>query len=430
MAVQINLESYAKPWRPGIYPKSTTVIYNNQLWILNNTITGLFSSSDFLAEVANGDWIGRYTTEADLSTKEDIINKATDFSVINDTLYPSIEAVKEQLDLKLDKVSTVDVEKVYIKNADGTQGVKATSAFKDVLEYANLAAFPVTGETGKIYLALNTNKTYRWSGSAYVQLSAGIDFPSDGKTYGVKDGLPIEILDELYRSWFSYMPNNAGSWLVVNTGNPLSVSGTSTVVPRSGTSIYGSIIMNNCVSATPNGSNSGIKNNNSSDGVYREGVDAYFVWANNDSNNQCCTAVGLYSLLLAVPNLNPSNFTASTVIVGSDVGDTNLSFIVNRTAATASFLKIDCGSGFPANSTTDAYLLRIHINKTEVQADRYAKVILYNLVTGAVASRVFTGAQLPDSNANFAVMINRGNRNTGAATNIRPSKIHVTRKIF
>ena len=30
MTVQINKEDYAKPWRPGIYPKSTTVIYNNQ----------------------------------------------------------------------------------------------------------------------------------------------------------------------------------------------------------------------------------------------------------------------------------------------------------------------------------------------------------------------------------------------------------------
>ena len=99
MTVQINKEDFAKPWRPGIYPKSTTVIYNNQLWILNDAITGLFSSSDFMVEVANGDWVGRYTTEEDLSTKEDITNKATDFSIINDTLYPSVEAVKEQLDL-------------------------------------------------------------------------------------------------------------------------------------------------------------------------------------------------------------------------------------------------------------------------------------------------------------------------------------------
>lgn len=42
----------------------------------------------------------------------------------------------------------------------------------DVLEYADLASFPVTGETGKIYVALDTNKTYRWSGSAYVEISS------------------------------------------------------------------------------------------------------------------------------------------------------------------------------------------------------------------------------------------------------------------
>ena len=41
----------------------------------------------------------------------------------------------------------------------------------DVLEYANLAGFPTTGESGKIYVAQDTNKTYRWSGSAYVIIS-------------------------------------------------------------------------------------------------------------------------------------------------------------------------------------------------------------------------------------------------------------------
>ena len=32
-------------------------------------------------------------------TPENVENKATDFTIINDTLYPSVEAVKEQLDL-------------------------------------------------------------------------------------------------------------------------------------------------------------------------------------------------------------------------------------------------------------------------------------------------------------------------------------------
>lgn len=41
----------------------------------------------------------------------------------------------------------------------------------DVLEYANLAALPGTGEQGKIYTTIDTNKIYRWSGTAYIEIS-------------------------------------------------------------------------------------------------------------------------------------------------------------------------------------------------------------------------------------------------------------------
>ena len=41
----------------------------------------------------------------------------------------------------------------------------------DVLEYPDLASFPTPGETGKIYIALDTGTTYRWSGTTYVALT-------------------------------------------------------------------------------------------------------------------------------------------------------------------------------------------------------------------------------------------------------------------
>ena len=41
----------------------------------------------------------------------------------------------------------------------------------DVLEYASQASFPHEGEAGKIYVDLTTNKTYRWGGSTYVEIS-------------------------------------------------------------------------------------------------------------------------------------------------------------------------------------------------------------------------------------------------------------------
>ncbi|MGL4679983.1 MAG: hypothetical protein ACRCWC_11455, partial [Plesiomonas shigelloides] len=52
----------------------------------------------------------------------------------------------------------------------------------DVEEYADLASFPATGETGKIYVAKDTNKTYRWSGSAYVYITSGAVDSVAGKT--------------------------------------------------------------------------------------------------------------------------------------------------------------------------------------------------------------------------------------------------------
>lgn len=41
----------------------------------------------------------------------------------------------------------------------------------DVLEFDTFVNFPITGESGKLYLALDTNKLYRWSGSSYVDIT-------------------------------------------------------------------------------------------------------------------------------------------------------------------------------------------------------------------------------------------------------------------
>ena len=44
----------------------------------------------------------------------------------------------------------------------------------DVEEYSSVSAFPATGETGKIYVDLSTNKTYRWSGTTYVVVGSDL----------------------------------------------------------------------------------------------------------------------------------------------------------------------------------------------------------------------------------------------------------------
>lgn len=44
----------------------------------------------------------------------------------------------------------------------------------DVLEYDSVSAFPATGEAGRIFVAKDTNLTYRWSGTQYVEISPSL----------------------------------------------------------------------------------------------------------------------------------------------------------------------------------------------------------------------------------------------------------------
>jgi hypothetical protein len=62
----------------------------------------------------------------------------------------------------------------------------------DVEEYAALANFPVAGESGKIYVALDTNKTYRWSGSQYIEIS-----PSEVNSVNGQSGIVVLDSDDI-----------------------------------------------------------------------------------------------------------------------------------------------------------------------------------------------------------------------------------------
>lgn len=50
----------------------------------------------------------------------------------------------------------------------------------DVLEYEGI--FPTEGETGKIYVDTSTNKTYRWSGTQYVEISESLALGTTSST--------------------------------------------------------------------------------------------------------------------------------------------------------------------------------------------------------------------------------------------------------
>ena len=58
----------------------------------------------------------------------------------------------------------------------------------DVLEYADLASFPLPGEASKLYIAIDTNLVYRWGGSTYAVTSSSLALGETSTTayYGDK----------------------------------------------------------------------------------------------------------------------------------------------------------------------------------------------------------------------------------------------------
>lgn len=111
-----------------------------------------------------------------LSTNDYI--KATVDTQINDAKANAIseatkkvEALKNELDPKFE----TKIDKTFVLDDSNKIKSELLPAFvDDVLEFETKTNFPPTGEGGKIYLAIDTNKSYRWGGSSYVELSSSV----------------------------------------------------------------------------------------------------------------------------------------------------------------------------------------------------------------------------------------------------------------
>lgn len=73
----------------------------------------------------------------------------------------------------------------------------------DVLEFASKTNFPNSGEKGKIYVDLSTENIYRWSGSAYVEISPSLITQADiKKLQGIQDGAQKNnVTQEMINKW-------------------------------------------------------------------------------------------------------------------------------------------------------------------------------------------------------------------------------------
>ena len=87
----------------------------------------------------------------------------------------------------------------------------------DVVEYPTITDFPTVGENGKIYVAQDTNKTYRWTGSIYANLDEGVVLGETSSTAGRGDWV---------KTAYDWVIANGTNLLnhLINTSNPHNVT--------------------------------------------------------------------------------------------------------------------------------------------------------------------------------------------------------------
>ena len=97
-----------------------------------------------------------------------------------------------------------DVKSDLASKADLVDGkvpaYQLPSYVDEVLEYDSVSSFPATGEDGRIFVAKDTNLTYRWSGTQYVEISPSLALGETSKTAypGDKGKASAEKADAAY----------------------------------------------------------------------------------------------------------------------------------------------------------------------------------------------------------------------------------------
>jgi len=131
-------------------------------------------------------------------------HRLLDDAQTTDTNLWSAEKISTELSTKADLVDGV------------VPASQLPSYVDDVLEFADFASFPVEGETGKIYVALDSNKTYRWSGSTYIQIaSGGVKISSNDTTEGF---LEEKVVGESGKIVISTLQEGADEDLQISIG--------------------------------------------------------------------------------------------------------------------------------------------------------------------------------------------------------------------
>nr|DAR95894.1 MAG TPA: Peptidase [Caudoviricetes sp.] len=147
---------------PKIGPNNTWLVYNDEIKAYEDTGVSVESAKE--------------ASEAAAAANEAAVRADQAANSAN----TAAEFAKQQGDYAKaqgDRVLSEKGQPGGVAELDDTGHVPVSqlpSYVDDVQEYASRSAFPATGEAGKIYVATDTNLTYRWSGSGYVEISPSL----------------------------------------------------------------------------------------------------------------------------------------------------------------------------------------------------------------------------------------------------------------
>ena len=181
------------------YEKGTQL--KDLLEIIKDTLRlEIEDASNYLAELIDSLDYRTSLNEEDIEyIKEDISSLNIDIEGLNYSLLELNNYVVKVDSLLTEAINNLNVEfnnyKQEINNKIGKPNGFATldengivpssqlpSYVDDVLEYSSYLTLPTEGNTGIIYVTLDNKKTYRWSGSTYVEISKSLGLGETAST--------------------------------------------------------------------------------------------------------------------------------------------------------------------------------------------------------------------------------------------------------
>jgi hypothetical protein len=177
------------------------------LTVVENSLSALQAQVDALPAAVKPDWNAAAGTPAEILNKPAIPDSPDDIGAASQSDLDALEAIVAAIPapvkpdwnaaagtpaeiLNKPPLGTAAAEDVGVANGvcplDASAKVPAIhlpSFVDDVIEVADVASLPATGESDIIYVTADTDKVYRWTGTGYVEIS-----PSPGTTDDVPEG--------------------------------------------------------------------------------------------------------------------------------------------------------------------------------------------------------------------------------------------------